>query len=504
MSPKNKILSNTFIIYVRYVITIFVSLYSTRIILNSLGVVDFGIFNLITGLVTMLSFLSIAMATSTQRQISFYIGNNETSQIKKIFANSVILHFIVAIIVLIIIEVIGLFFINYKLQIPIERINQTHWLFQFVVITTFITIISVPYDAVLNANEDMLFLSIMNILDSLFKLAIAYYLSYLSFNKLFSYGLLLVFSSIVIRVIKEVYIKYNFEDTKVVYRKEYDSILIKKMLKYASWNLFGTMSYIFRNQGVVILLNTFFGIIINAAYGIANQITSQVSFISITFLQAINPQIMKSEGANNREQMIKLAIIASKFSFLLILIVVPLIFEIENILALWLKKIPKDTDIICILLLISLILGQITSGIDSAIHASGNIKKYMLIVGTIKILSLPMSYIFFMFGLSYKYVFYNIILFELIGGVARIFLAKEILSLSYKFYFKNVISKVIPSVFLVLLSSILITSFYNFELRFLLTFSTSIITLLLSSYFFALNHNEKYFVNNLIKKYVKC
>lgn len=506
MQTANRVVFNTLLIYAKSAITIFISLYTTRIVLNTLGVEDFGLFNVIGGLVAMLSFLNATMSTATQRFISFNKGTNNINKVKQIFANSMILHIGVSILVILILEIIGLYFLNYKLTIPFDKIKEANILFHFVVATTFISIISVPNDAVLNANENMAFLAVMNILEYLLKLILALYIYIIPKDKLIYYGFFLMLIGLIIIIIKHIYVRRNYEESRVNYKYEYRIEIIKDLTTFASWNLFGVFSYLGRNQGLAILINVFFGTVVNAAYAIANQVTSQISFFSVTMLQAINPQIMKNEGAENRNKMIVLSFVASKFGFLLLSIVaIPIIFEIKFILSLWLLKVPAHTSDLCVFVLIALMINQITIGIDSAIHASGNIKKYMLAVGSMKLGVLPIAYMLLKFNYSLDSIFYVYIFLEGLAGLVRMFILRSNMGIPISTYLNHVIIKILPVIVITILFNIIIVCCFDFYYRFLLTIPISIIVFIFTSYYLALNEEEKiFFKKNLKKIIIKC
>lgn len=499
MQAANRVIYNTFLLYGKTAITLVISLYTTRIILEALGAEDFGLFNLIAGLVAMFSFLNATMATATQRFISFNKGTNDLIRQKKIFANSVILHIVVSLVVVFVLEVGGLYFLNNELKIPNNKAFEANLLFHFVVATAFITINSVPYDAVLNANENIFFLVITNIIESVLKLLAAFYIAFINNDKLFVYGLSLLIINFSILVIKKIYVKNNYDEAKVVYAQEYDKPTIKELTSFASWNLFGIFSYLGRTQGLSILFNLFFGIFINAAYAISNQVATQINFFSVMMLQALNPQIMKNEGADNRENMLKLAFVASKFGFLLLSIIsLPIIFEMKPILSLWLVEVPYRTSEICIYSLLALMVNQLTIGIDSAIHASGNIRKYMFVVGSLKLGVLPAAYILLKFNCSLNLVFYAYIIFEALGSISRLFILKLQMGVPVKSYLNKVVFKVIPVILIVAILDFFIVTILDFKFRFVLTTIASIIVFCISTYYLALSNEEKSFSKKLI------
>ncbi|TCK84940.1 MATE family efflux transporter [Albibacterium bauzanense] len=492
MVPANRVVLNTVILYGRMLITMGITLYSTRLVLNTLGSTDYGIFNLLAGIITMLSFLNTAMATSTQRYLSFYQGTDNISMQKRIFTNSFFLHIIIGGVIVLILEILGLFLFDGVLNIPQNRIEQAKIIYHFMSLTVFFTIITVPFTGTLIANENMLWIAIVNILETLLKLIIAISLYYVTFDKLVFYGFFTAGISIISFFLFSVYCFRRYKECTFKRVFNVDKTLIKELSFFASWNLFGTFCGLGRNQGLGILMNLFYGVIINTSYGIANQVSGQLKFFSATLLQAINPQIMKSEGADDRERMLRLSMIGSKFSFfLLALFAIPCIFEMEQILQLWLKNVPEYAVVFCDLILIATLVNQLTIGLQSAFQATGKVKVYQAIVGTILLFNLPFSYILLKQGFPVYSVLICYIVLEAIACMVRVVLLKIIAGLSIKEYMERVLGMtIIP----VLLSIVVCAIFkYKVELpfRFLFTGIVSAITFITAIYTVGLYKDEK-------------
>jgi len=307
MQASHKVIFNTGITYLRSLITVFITLYSTKLIIKALGVEDFGLYSLIGGVVGMLAFFKSALTSSTQRFISFNLGKGLMDEVKRVVANSFLIHILTGLIIVLVVEVIGQYFITHKLVIAPDRLDTAIIIFHFVVASTFVTIATVPFDAVLNAHENMLVLAILGIIETVLKLLVAIILSYIvNYDKLILYSVLLFSVLILINGIKWIYCYRKYKETKVSLVKDIDISEIKSQTSFAGWNLFGAACSMGRGHGVAIISNMFFGTVVNAAFGIANQVKSQASFFSATILRAINPQIMKSEGANDRQRMLRL------------------------------------------------------------------------------------------------------------------------------------------------------------------------------------------------------
>lgn len=503
MANSKKVINNTFFLYVKMGVSILVNLYTTRIILRALGVVDFGIFNLLAGVVSLLSVLNISMSTATQRYISFHLGTGEFDRLKAVYKTSVVIHFFLGLIIAIILILGSFYFFNGILNIPIDRIETSKYVYYFMVISTFVAINSVPNDAVINARENMLLDSIIGIIESFLKLGIAILISYSHFDKLVLYSFLIALLIILIRIFKWLYCFINYEECKISYRGKLDFKLLKEMNGYAGWNLFGAVCSLGKSQGLAILLNIFFGTVINAAYGIANQVTSQLVFFSTSMLRAINPQIVKSEGAGDRERMIRLSIVANKFGyFLLAFIAIPIIFELPAILGLWLQDVPEYTVTFCTLIISAIMVNQLTVGVDSAIHAIGEIKLYMLTVGVIKLMILPFGYLLLKRGYSPDTVLFSYAIIEGIAGVTRLWVLKKNLNIDYSFYIKNVLIKVLIPTFILIMYLTFAIKNLSFNNRFLFTLPSGALFFLISTYFFGVNINEKGLIKNFIAQLI--
>lgn len=478
-------------------LTMGVSLYSTRLILNALGSTDYGIFSLVAGVIAMLAFLNTAMATSTQRYLSFHQGRNEPRMLKKIFTNSLLIHILIGIVIVLGLEIVGLFLFNGFLNIPNNRIESARMLYHFMVGSIFFSISVVPFIASLNAHENMIWIALVSIIEVLLKLGVAFSLLNSQNDKLLLYGLLTALISLLILIIHMVYCLKTYKECTLYKFWKVDKLLIKELTSFAGWNLFGSLCTLARVEGFAILLNLFFGTVINAAYGIANQVAGQLSFLSVTMLQALNPQIMKSEGAGNRDRMLRLSMIASKFSFFLIAVVaIPIIFEMNSILKLWLKNVPEFTVVFCRLILIGTMINQLTIGLQSALQATGKIKFYQIIVGSLIIFNLPIAYFLLKLGYPAYYALISYIVIEIFACSFRVYFLKKVGGLSISEYFVKVIFREIIPITSSIFICYLITSNYGGSYRFLVTMVSSSIIFISSVYFVGLCDDEKEIINN--------
>ena len=375
-------------LYVRMILSMLVSLYTSRVVLNVLGIEDYGIYNVVGGTVIMFGFLNGAMSSATQRFLTYDIGQKNHIQLHKTFNAAQIIHIGIAILIVLIAETIGLWFISNKLNLPGVRLEAALWVYHCSVLSFTVTVIQAPYSALIIAREKMSVFAYLSIVDVLLKLFVVLLLSYISFDKLEFYALLIFGVSVTVAALYRIYSRIHFEETKFLIVN--DKSLYKRLASYSIWNLFGALSLVAKTQGVSIMLNIFFGVVVNSALGVANQVSGTVySFVS-NFQIASNPQIIKSYATDDKEYMNHLVIRTSKFSFILLFILtLPIIIEIEYILQLWLKLVPEYTVIFTILILIEVLIHSISGSLMAAVSATGNIRFYQLIIGSFSLLILP-------------------------------------------------------------------------------------------------------------------
>jgi O-antigen/teichoic acid export membrane protein len=500
MQPANRVVVNTGFLYGKMFITILISLYSTRLILNALGATDYGVFNLVGGVVSMLTFLNSAMANATQRYMSYSLGEGNKEKLVSIFSSSVVLHLVIGIIIVFILEFAGLFLFDGLLKIPAERLGSAKIVYHFMVVSTFFAINAVPYDAAINSHEDFLFDAITGIFESVLKLGIAISLLFAPFDKLILYGLLIALLTILVRIIKSVYCFRKYDECRTRIRSGINVPLTKEMLAFAGWNLFGSFCTIARNQGLAVILNHFFGIIINAAYAIANQVNSNLLLFSVNMLKSINPQITKSEGGGDRQRTLRLTTLAVKLSFfLLAFFAIPVLLEMPFLLKIWLKTVPENTIIFCQLMIILTLILLMTAGLNVLIQAVGRIKMSQTVTGSLLIMNVPLSWGLIKFGFPAYSVLVGSIFLEIIAGGSRIWFSKILGGLNVKeFLVKNVLSSM--SVFILAAGFTILPRILLGEgiLRVGLTALTSTITLILFGRLIALTTYENTIIKELI------
>ena len=372
---SRRILKNTMFLYFRMLLIMLVSLFSVRVVLSTLGVVDYGIYNVVGGIVTMFSFLSGTMASASQRFFAFDLGKKDFNQLRKTFKMTVTIYIIISIFILILAETIGLWFLNTQMVIPIDRVYAANWIYQFSIFTFVITMLTIPYNAVILARENMSVYAYISIVEVLLKLGIIYSLLIFSIDKLQLYAFLIFVTACIVSLCSILVCKTKYKESSFSFY--WNRKLFKSMFGYSTWMLIGSMTTILSNQGLNILINIFFGPAVNAARAVAYQVNFAVVSFSNNFYTSVRPQIIKSYSTGDNKYMINLAIQSSKFSFyLLLLIALPIIFQTEFILNLWLKNITNSMVIFSQLIIIFSIVMSLENPLSTIVQATGNLKKY--------------------------------------------------------------------------------------------------------------------------------
>ncbi len=481
MQAANRVAKNTGILYAKMAVTVFISLYATRLVLAALGTKDFGLFSVVGGAIAMLGFLNASMAAATQRFMSFAQGAGDIHKINKIFNMSVLLHLIIAFVIFLLLEVAGYFFFNGILNIDPDRLKTAKLIYQFMIISTLFSVISVPYDALLNAHENMLFYAILGIIESVLKLAIALYITFISADKLLYYGALMALLSIILLILNRIYCHHKYPETKIAIKAQYDKKLLKEMSGFAGWSLLGSSSSMISNYGQGIVVNVFFGTAVNAAQGVAGQISGQLGVFAGTMMKALSPVIAKNEGAGNRSQMLKASFMGSKISFFLLMFLhIPVLIEMPLIFKFWLKEVPEFTIIFCRLLLIRILIEQLFLTLSISISAVGNIRKYQIYNSMLNFLPLVVSYILFSFNYPPFFIYIVFIFYAIAGAIITLYFAKKDCSLSISNYFDSVIYKCLGSFMITIFISALPVFFMTDGIiRLLFVFTISAITSLI-------------------------
>lgn len=440
MKISTRVFFNTVVLYFKVILSLAIALVTVPLVLKSLGASDYGLYNLVAGVVAMLSFLNSSMTVSSQRYMSVAMGENNYEKINLIYNASFILHFGLGLVLIIALEIIGIFAIDH-LNIQPERMRCAKVIYQCLIVSTFAKIIAVPFDALVNAKEDMLPFSIIELIDSILMLTVAVLLSYISSDKLIFYGACVAFISVFTLFMKYRWCHYAYKDCKIKIRGYKGKSYIDEMLGFTGWNLFGGLATMGRNQGVAIIINIFLGTIVNAAYGVANQINGALGHFSATFQKAINPQLMKSEGMMNRNRLFRISYISSKFSVLgLAFFAIPLLMEMDEVLFLWLKNdIPPYTKRLAQCIILLSLVYQYSTGIMAAIQATGKIRNYQITMGVIILANVPIAYYFLKSGYPVYYTTMAFVIMEVISLCIRLYWSNRLLGMKTIDFFENVI-----------------------------------------------------------------
>lgn len=442
-ADNKRIAKNTLFLYVRMILTILVNLYAVRVIWQVLGVEDYGVYNVVGGIVTMFAFLNSAMVASSQRFISFELGTGNKERLSKVFSISMTVHFMLALLILILAETIGLWFLNAKLNIPPDRMMAANWVYQCSIVAFIVNIVSVPYNACIVAHEHMKAYGYFGILEVILKLAIVFLLIFIPFDKLITYAVLIVAVSALMRLIYGYYCRQNFDECH--YKFVSDHHLMRDMFSFAGWSFIGNLGFSVRDQGLNIVVNLFFNVAVNAAKGIASQIGGVISGFAQNFQMALSPQITKRFAAGETSSMMTLVFAGCKYSALLMMfIVIPLYFASEIVLKLWLDDVAPYTVGFMQLVLIMSLIDSMVSPITTALQATGRIKWFQIIISIIMVANIPLAWIWLKLEANPYIVLYVSILTSAIALVARLILLHHEVTFSYRDFLVKVICRIIP------------------------------------------------------------
>ena len=468
-----------------------VSLITSRIVLETLGIEDFGIYNIVAGVVILFSFLNNAMSNATQRFLNFEIGKNDTVQLKKVFSASVNVHLILAFLILLLAETVGLWLINNKINIPFARISVANWVYQVSIITFLVSIIQVPFNATIIAHEKMSFYAYISILEVTLKFVLVYLLQFLSYDKLKIYSVLICSVSIIILITYVLYCYKKFPTSR--YKHFWDKTLYKQLLSFSGWSIFGSLANVGKTQLINILLNIFCGVRVNAAMGITNQVSTAVYNFVSNFQTAFNPQIVKSYASSDKKYFNSLVFQTSKFSYYLTFILaLPILINTRLVLELWLKSVPEYTIQFCQLSIITILIESISGPIWMSVNATGKIKGYQIVMSALVFLNVPISYIL----LKYNYLPYYILVVNVVICVFSLFtrlaFVKHLVNFPVKQYLKEVvIILMVVTILSIPLPYVTVLLVERNFLGFLITSLTSVLSVGSIIYLFGLKKQEQ-------------
>lgn len=496
-SNNKRIARNTFFLYLRMLFLLILSLYTSRILLEGLGIDDYGLYNVVGGIVTIFTFVSTAMSNSTLRFITFELGKNDIMTLTEVVTASRLIHFALGILIIILAETIGLWYFNHYLVVPESRFEAAFWVYQISIAACFLTIQIVPYNAMVIAHEKMSAYAIISAIDGVLKFLIALLICFSSYDHLVLYATLLLWVQIIDLCIYFFYCKKHFEEGKFLMHLNIRKL--KEMSGFAGWSLIGNLAWIGYTQGLNLLLNVFFGTVVNAARGIAVQVQNAVANFVKSFQSAINPQITKAYAQDDTIRLHELIYTSSKFAYYLVLLfVLPIILEADYILGLWLVEVPDHTTNFVRLIMLIMLVGPFENPIANAIQATGNIRLYQILEGGMLLLIVPFSYIALYWGnCPAESVFVIQLIIYILVQFVRVILSHHMLKLSYVYYFKKVVYRVIiVSLFSTLIPVLLRVCLIQTLSSFILVTITSIGCVAICAYFFGLEQNEKVFVKS--------
>lgn len=501
-SQSNKrIAKNTLLLCIRMFFTLFIGLYTSRVVLKTLGIDDYGIYNVVCGFVSMFAFLNVSMSNGIQRFFNYEFGKNSIDGARKVYITSLVVQALLLLIIILLTETLGLWYLHNKMVIPVDRFEAAQWIYQFSVLSFAFIIMQVPYKAVIMAHERMDFYAFITIFDSILKLIIVVLLPFADADRLVLYGFLLMLIECMNLVLVYIYSKKRFEEIGFV--PKFNKKLFRSILSFSSWNIFGTFSNMMREQGLNMILNLFFGPAVNAARGVAYQVTAAMQGFVTNVSIAVRPQIVQSYAQGNTTRTINLMYSLSKLSILTLYIMAyPILLEIDYVLEMWLgDNVPQYTSSFIIIVVLITFINNMNAAVSAVVHATGKMRKYQFVGSCINISSIPIAYYSLKLGYDPNSVFWISLLFTIVMQTASLFILRNLIKFSLKEYAKQVLKPFV----LVVIASFMIpiiplyymnSGFLRFGIVFLLALSISFITI----YLLGLDKKEKILFNSMISK----
>ena len=489
---NRRIAKNTLLLYVRMLFTMAISLYTSRVVLHVLGVTDYGVYNVVGGVITLLGFLTNSMSGASSRYITFSLGKGDMGEMRRTFGNILSIHFLLAGVVLLLGETIGLWFVLEKLRIPADRMDAALWVYHLSVLTAMLGVVSVPYNAAIIAHERMRAFAYIGIVDALLKLVIVYLLWVMPYDKLVIYALLLFGVQVFDRIVYGWYCVRHFEETRA--RFLFDKRLFREMFAYAAWTMNGNLAVVGYTQGINILLNLFYGPVVNAARGIATQVQTVAQSFCSNFQTALNPQLTKSYARGDLLRMHQLLTQSSKFSFFILwLIALPLMLEAPLVLRWWLGIVPEHTENFLRLILCASMLSTLSNPLLVSVHATGNLKRFQLIEGTMLLSIVPIAYLLLkLFGIRPEYVFCVHIVVELCTQYARMRIVLPMIAMRVSHYAREVVWPIVKVVLVAPVIPLMVYLLLRQSVAsFLLVCTVSVLSLCLAVYCLGCSRSER-------------
>ena len=498
---NRRIAKNTVFLYIRMFVMMAVGLFTSRVILQTLGVEDYGIYSAVGGFVAMFGLLSGTLTNSINRFLAFELGRGDEDKLKRVFSTSLNVMMLLSLLVLLLSATVGVWFLNTHMVIPPGRESAANWVLAFSILAFIINLISVPYNAAVVAHERMSAFAYISIIDALFRLAIVYALYVIPFDKLVTYSLLFTLVGLLIRIIYGIYCKRHFPEC--TYRLLFDRPLMKQITSFAGWNFLVGSANLINNAGVNVMMNLFFGVTVNAARGIATQLNTYAYRFFSNFMMALNPQITKSYAQGDLTYMHSLVCRGAKFSYFLILFfLIPVCLEAHQILHLWLGIVPAFAVPFVQLTLIASAINVLSGTIITSVHATGNIRRFMIIVGAVEIINFPLTYLAFRLGASPLAAYYIYIAIYLILMFLRFILTKDLIHMPASMFIRGVYLKalVVTILALILPAALRILMPGETLLRFLLICLVSLATTTAAIFYAGLDPEERGIIIRVIKK----
>lgn len=505
ISTNNKrIAKNTLLLYFRMLFMMFIGLYTSRVILDKLGVVDFGIYNVVGGFVTMFTVISGAMTTATQRFISFEIGKGADGNVNSIFSTMLIIHIGLALVILLLGETIGVWFINMHMNFPAGRYEAANWVFQLSLLVFILSVINVPYNGALIAYEKMSAFAYFGIIDAVFKLVICYVIAITSYDRLIVYAVLMALIRIIMLFAYFLYCRSHFSECR--FAGKFDRKYGKEVTSFVGWNLIGSLAGIAKDQGVNVMLNIFFGPAVNAARSVAYQVLSNLNGFVTNFQMAMNPQIIKNYAAGKREEMYKLVSRGAKLSyFLLLTLSLPIIIEAPLVLGIWLKEVPSYTIIFLRLAIITALLNTLSNPLIVSMHASGIVRDYQIVVGGLSLITLPIVYVGFKyFHMKPYYAMVIVFAVEFFCHIARLYMLVRCMQFPMWRFLKDVTVRVyVVTIFAFILPICAYKGICLTNIRFLVVCILSMLSTIMFGYYMGFTKEEHEMLRHKTKKMIK-
>lgn len=501
---NKRIAKNTAFMYIRMIVLMLISLYTVRVVLKYLGVEDYGIYNLIGGVVVLFSFISNSSGAATQRYLNFAMGKDNSDEVQHVFSASIIIHLAVALIFIILSEPVGIWCVNKYLNIPQERLSAANWVLQLSLITTVLGVIKIPYNAAIIAHEKMSFYAIMSIFDGIAKLGIAFLISIFPYDKLIFYTFLIAIVNILTFIIQKIYVNKKFSECNLVLHN--DKTLYKELVSFSGWSLLSSVGSTCSNQVLTMIMNRFFGVIANAAMGVANQVNNAVYQLISNFQVAFEPQITKSYAANERDYLLDLIFKTSKFSFFLLWIfILPLSLNADIVLKVWLSEVPEYSVIFLRIILIYSLIDAMTGPLWMVSYAVGNIKNYQIVAFIVSLISVPIAWLLFKIGFPPYWIVILRVLSNFIFSCWRLGYLKKRMDFPVIKFLIKVLLPSLAVVCLTLLISFAVFIFMKFNIiaQFFVSCTVTVFANFVTMWFIGCRKNERDWMIGLIKKFSK-